>query len=899
MITGQFRDKKEVLYTVNIGAESNIVIGEGGSDASVKFADDPVKISCDIEDTFQAVIKHSATITLNTKQYLGDILFGGNPRSIPVEIFKEDVCIFSGYVEHNTYSQPFNRIWDEFDINCVDALSSAQYYRYRNMNPDEYDSYRPSADSVSFKTILQNCLYGIVKGGVYYDLSKGISADRVASVFDDLKLNELTILGEDYSDMWDCEHCLKQLLQYLNLHIIQVGRDYYIYDWDTIKKGNTSWIDVLTGASHTTEHTTVSIVSQSHATSNSSLSVADVYSTVQVECSLKSQDTVIESPLDDSYMTSRWSGKQLYMQEFIAEGAGSASIEAFMEMLRTGSALDSERAKIIEWYFQVVDSANWRLYINGSSLLESLYAKSSEKYINQHSIAQYVQQHSLIPGLFRFGSVERKGETKDNAPINKITLEPYLYISINGNEVHTEEGHWPSDSMLQQLAEQAPHSMIEYVGNTSGGSFSPTDDETTNYLVFSGKILLQARQWETDRYANLKAYADGGQAVPSGEPYTKGSELPYMPWYGAVVPSESREDGRFYTRKFFQATNPTDEPTVLNGVSLMPWPKDKGNRQLNYKYSADGDGTDRYSKVDILECELIIGNKRCVEINKDMYGNSEFVWVDAETGVEQTYVDENGATQTYLKKTISLGINPKIDDYLVGEEFDIQNTIDYKMNLADAEGTAIPIKKSDAISGAVIFRILGPVNNTWNEITRRHPTMFRHTKWYDTTKFILACCENIIIKDFECKVYSDNGGNTIDADNDLIYMSDEQRAFYKRREDITFEIITQLSADECHEKGIQSGVNLNAVTDATTNLPLVRLYNALTGETAKPEEHYVDQYYMAYSRIRLMYNTELHDGNAINIFNHYQSTGLGKAFFVQALTRSLKYNIASLTLKEL
>jgi hypothetical protein len=76
------------------------------------------------------------------------------------------------------------------------------------------------------------------------------------------------------------------------------------------------------------------------------------------------------------------------------------------------------------------------------------------------------------------------------------------------------------------------------------------------------------------------------------------------------------------------------------------------------------------------------------------------------------------------------------------------------MNL-DAEGTAIPITKDDALSGAVIFRILGPVNLTWDNITRRHPTWFRHTKWYTNTKFVLAHLENIIIKNFECKIYSD------------------------------------------------------------------------------------------------------------------------------------------------
>lgn len=103
------------------------------------------------------------------------------------------------------------------------------------------------------------------------------------------------------------------------------------------------------------------------------------------------------------------------------------------------------------------------------------------------------------------------------------------------------------------------------------------------------------------------------------------------------------------------------------------------------------------------------------------------------------------------------------------------------MNI-DTEGTAIPIKKDDALSGAVIFRILGPINLTWNDITRRHPLFWILTKYYPNTKFILSHLENIIIKDFECKIYTDNGGNEqLNADNDLIYLSTEMNSSLTRR----------------------------------------------------------------------------------------------------------------------
>jgi len=45
--------------------------------------------------------------------------------------------------------------------------------------------------------------------------------------------------------------------------------------------------------------------------------------------------------------------------------------------------------------------------------------------------------------------------------------------------------------------------MIEYIGNNSGGVFSPTDDFTTNYLVFSGEMCLMPIQKETEIFSIL------------------------------------------------------------------------------------------------------------------------------------------------------------------------------------------------------------------------------------------------------------------------------------------------------------------------------------------------------------------------------------------------------------
>ena len=286
---------------------------------------------------------------------------------------------------------------------------------------------------------------------------------------------------------------------------------------------------------------------------------------------------------------------------------------------------------------------------------------------------------------------------------------------------------------------------------------------------------------------------------------------------------------------------------------------------------------------------MIIGNKRLVETNIDSEGNSTFQWY--ELGNEPVI---DGETKT----TFSLGVNPKIGDFIIGDEFDLQNTIDYTMGI-DAEGTAIPIKKSDNISGTVTFRILGPVNLLWNDITRRHPSFWRHTSWSESSKFVLAHTQNIIIKDFECKIYTDNGGNEVNTDNDLIYVSDEVFSNIKKKDDITFKINTALRTDEAYDLGITNTVNLSSVVSSLNNSQLMDLTNTVTNDTAKAEQLYCDAYFREYSQPKLILETDIHNTNKVSNWNRYTVNYFNKTFISVGINYNLMNNSVHLTLKEI
>ena len=885
ILTGQFNDIDDNLVTVQIsksdGVDTTVTIGENG----LFFAGDPITIETDLENTFSTLIRKSCTINLLTKQYIGDTLWAANANNIKVQISKGNNVIFNGFVEPNTYSQPYVSL-DEFSINCIDALSALQYYNYKDATPNTYDGLKLLSGTASFKTMLIGALTTALGNGnfnVYYDCSKATTEGREQTVFDDLGISESYIFGETYDDIWTYEDVVSEIMQYLNLHIIQQGNDFYVFDWNTLKSRRNIWYNLKTNTSVSLPNPqNVTITGAMHGADDTNITVSEVYNQISVTCDLESIDAVITSPLDNDSLTSPYTGKQLYMREYISEGSGSDAFNAFRTMVReNGADITYDEAKYIDWYMQFKNNPQWIMHTNNGTgdLMDAINGDTQtyngNKYINQWKIAHTIHWNRLWPAIISMGSVERKARVKDDSPTSKVSMTDYLFIPVNGNEVDDNTNSVPTPTELQN---HAP--IIEYLGG-NGGVYSPSDDDTTNYLVFSGSMLLQPITKESITNAEATGFTAIKYAANNNQ-------------YISTVPSDNNNHGRFYTRKFFTTENPSDEPdetSWLDDMSLQPWTSDKANHLFEYKYAEDWGTQDLVSKLPVLECELIIGNKRLIETDMDEYGNSTFQWVTLGEEPQETYEGE-----TYTITTFTLGVNPKIDDYIIGTDFQLQNTISIPMNI-DTEGTAIPIRRSDSLSGAIQFRILGPVNSTWNQVTRRHPTWFRHTQWSSENKIILAHLESIIIKDFKCQIFSDNARNETDGNDELIYVSDETDRFVNKNDDTEFKFITQPTADVILAQGLESGVNINAVVDLNSDAPLQTIYNATTNETAKAEEHFVNQYYGEYSTPRLIMEMTVHNGSNISWRNNYRSTPLNKSFYVIAANDDVRMNKTTIKLK--
>lgn len=887
---GHFYNQREERIEVHIltGGDrtKETVIGEKNGELS--FTDDPVELTSQVNDTFDHLLCQQATVRLLARNFVPDF-FCASCRDAVVNIYREGECLFAGFIEPQSYSQGYNEEFDEIELSCIDALTALQYAKYRDVGSLGvlYNVVKAEAEQRTFLAMLKEILGGVtaeldIVGGnamrYLYDGSKAVDdlAGNHYAIFGQLTVSELLFLGDEEDDVWQQDEVLEEILKYLNLHIVQDGFTFYLFSWESVKGDERIyWRDLLTGASVTTVRQTTDIVTGLVTDTDTTISVGEVYNKIMLTAKVESMESVIESPLDNDLLKSPFSNKQKYMTEYSSDGEGSKAINAFDAMTH-GQETSYSGGCVTDWYVQMMNNSQWLFPKSGSGNLMEEYCSEGR---NQHILPNWLAKNQGA-AIIALGKVEKKTDGKYNSPTSKVEMTNYLVVSVNGNCDDKEATTYPNTNSLKAGIPRAV-----YNGSMTGGVFSPTDEGTTNYIVLSGKLVLNPVMALTDTYKAIYNY-DGGiwGNIFSG----------INKWSGMTVPSRNNGDGRYYTQQWWKAATPNE--TVVwdmeTAHGFVPF-TDTGPQLYEFKYSAIGDGSDHISKVGILACMLIIGDKCVVE--KGTEGQvTDFEWRKYKTLEECSNEDE------YYQQCFTIGFDPKIGDKIVGTKFDLQNNVNYELGI-DAEGIAIPIKKADKVSGRVKFMILGPVNALWDVVTRRHKTWFRHTKWNSTTIPLLAHVSSIMVEQFEVKIYSDNGLVNNTGDNDLVYMSDTKESFVNVKDDIEMKINSALTAAECQALDVTDSVKMSTPLNTLTGEGLLAVYDYSRGMSAKPEQLYVDYYYKEWHAPRVVMTQKLTDtdGGIVSLFAHYRHPMMDKTFFVQGISRNLEEGYAEMTLKEI
>ena len=921
-IHGEFVNKKNRTVGVSFmtsAGDGDLEIGGDGSGMYFS-ADDTVTTESGFNDSMDVIIPHSATVKLSVESYL-PTLFAKGVRDVRVEISVDGVCVFAGFVEPNTYSQDYVNSEDDLDINCVDALSAMQYIQFRNVgNGTKYTDACVNAKSSTFWELLKEALSagtgGLEGYTVLYDGSKSLSGKSPSTVFTDLSAAELAFLDDDEDSVWNYQDVAEALLKYLNLHIVQCGKIFYIFSWESVRKGNISWINLMGDAAAPSIPDTLILSERNVEDDGTQIDVCEAYNKLSLKISPKSVDELVSSPLDD--LDSAYPHRMRYCTEYRA-----TVLDDFKAFLRKGADPETllSLGKIInaywqDWYILVKKNANWMIGRSGTDMVNSY--KTDDKC--QENI---VNQLALYPGaaLVSIGRVQYNCKTDDNSPTSTLDMSDYLVIST----YEEDTGNTTYDPLVTPLA--------VYTGSNGGAVFSPPDNKTVNYIVITGTFRLEK---EEPQSIIVKDFSDAPigmerEAVSAGmEEATNfdGMEVTHSDIHFRRVESQGRDNCylayRWYknsaSENVFGSMSVEDLNPQKTIVHPKGWPDEvkgfysNGLRMpsefdvpdFKFEYSGIKDGKDHLSKVPVLECMLVIGDKVLVE-DMDKNGNINALkwqkYKSMDTCKSEHPDDSSAAEDEFYSQTFSIGFDPKIGDHLLNEDHDVQTNFTWELGIDTEKGMAIPIRFSDHLHGKVDFKILGVVNSFYyNKITKRHRTWFRKEKWTDNAIPLMANVRNIFIKDFSIKLYSDNSmsGNEGDNNGDIVYMSDTDEAFFNKKDDLEFKVHSAFTTEECASQGLSPVISLTTVSETSSGDGCLNITDNVTGETGKAEAEYISEYYDEMHVPRIAMTQQMQDiGDFVSPWRHYRSLAMGKNFYVQSIQRNFMEGSAELTMKEI
>ena len=888
----------------NRGDEIKVVICTKGDKAKrveignekdgIFFTDDPVEITSQANDTFDHLLCYQASVRLLCRNFVPEF-FCSSCRDAVVNILRNDESIFVGYIKPQAFSQGYNENYDEVELICIDCLSALSYSNYRNVGAagDLYDVLKGKAAQRTFYDMIVEILNNVSNAANYwergafkimYDGSKALSngtGDEIYNIFQNISINELLFFGDEEDDMWTQEDVLNEILKYLNLHIVQEGTTFYIFSWESIRKN--SYLNLYRideGFEERIEIPTYRVGKDIEvADCDTKISIGETYNELLLTDNVTEVNDVIESPLDDDSLIAA-GNFQKYMTEYIAEGKGETAYHSMKAMTTGFGKTDWQDASQVDWFCWPKAVTNWKFYgiENGSRI--DMY----EKYPADGTKQQDILNKGLTAGIgacvCAFGKIERKNGGNTSSLVTSVSMDNYLIISTMGRSGYPSE---------KDILASCP--VAEYTGNKSGGTFSPVDSDTINYIVISGKMVLNPVMDVTDIYDNMRIFGS---------------------WWNSykTVPSRNNKDGRYYTRKYWDSEQWNQEPEyseankVKSSHSFYPY-TGTGPQEHEYAYSAVGVATDTIKRVGLISCMLIIGDKCVVECNKgdkNAVGDTSRGEGDTDDFVWKKYKErsECESDDEYYAQSFTIGIDPKLGDKIIGTEFEIRKNAPYTKGIT-AEGTAIPIRMSDHVSGSVQFKILGPVNAEWNEVTRRHPSFWRHTKWYQDSHLLLQEINSIMLKEFKIEVVSDNGKiGAVSDEKDIVYKSDTGESFVNRKDDLEFRFTTALTSKECKALGVNNAVKLSSPQNEATKNALADIYDRNQNLTDKPEKLYVDAYWQEWHEPRgVMTQNVIEPKKGLSFASIFSVPVIGKRFYVQGIDRNLTDGTAVVTMREL
>lgn len=240
----------------------------------------------------------TATVEIVTPDYNFD-LYSPSAQGTKVELYKGNDLEWTGYVTPNLYDMGFEKSIENIQVECIDALSTLQYYKYKQSDKQVR----------SFWYII-NKILSKTNAYKYFYVSDNtqLTAKSDSCILEGIYISESNFFDKKEKDetdddvAWTCQEVLEEICQYLGLTVVAEKYNVYFLDYDAIKSGNnTYWkyaVDGNSTGSKVTLSNSKTIQSTDYSANGSTISLSNVYNKVTIKSELYDYDKVLPDPFD-------------------------------------------------------------------------------------------------------------------------------------------------------------------------------------------------------------------------------------------------------------------------------------------------------------------------------------------------------------------------------------------------------------------------------------------------------------------------------------------------------------------------------------------------------------------------------------------------------------------------
>ena len=256
---------------------------------------DAVSIQYQSSNIFQPLKQSAASINVLTNKVLSD-LYTGKLNDIQIRIYKNNSLFWLGYQTPNLYSSPYNDLYDELTIECIDTIAQLENIQYEYINgKNNITSFIDILYWIMDKTDSEKLI-----NNIYVHTS--LSVDGNNKVMEKLSIQERNFFDEE-NESEKTKEVLEDIFSFLGMTLIQYQNSYYVIDYEAIKKGSFQF-NCYDRNKQTSRVVTLSndkrnLMSIGIAEASASISLGDVYNKINIIANTNSINQIVPDAIED------------------------------------------------------------------------------------------------------------------------------------------------------------------------------------------------------------------------------------------------------------------------------------------------------------------------------------------------------------------------------------------------------------------------------------------------------------------------------------------------------------------------------------------------------------------------------------------------------------------------